>query len=125
MPSFPLEQMSIGELEHAATAPRRFLNLVKGLDVDYAPRPFRCRDLVFRQCPSRTGTYAPRGIFLVPGGRFLLATTEDFLLTLWDLGYNMNVVPKPYPVATSEVCGRLAAGIGCFGDRLLVGAFFR
>ncbi|KAJ3507922.1 hypothetical protein NMY22_g16784 [Coprinellus aureogranulatus] len=119
-PSFPVERMSILELEHAATAPSRFLNLVKRLDLDAAPLPYSSRDLVFRKAPSLEGTHGLRSFYLVPGGRFLLLSTDDLSLVLWDLGHNMNVVPKPYPIATSEKCGYLA-GLRRFGDKLFVG----
>ena len=30
-------------------------------------------------------------------------------LNLWDIGYNMNVAPSAYPLATADNCGKLYA----------------
>ncbi|KAJ3508979.1 hypothetical protein NMY22_g16443 [Coprinellus aureogranulatus] len=90
--------MSNLELEHAATAPQRFLSLVKRIDPDDTLLPLSSRDLIFRRSLHLEDTYIPRRLFLLPGGRFLLVSSEDLSLTLWDLGYNMHIAPKPYPI---------------------------
>ncbi|KAJ3512426.1 hypothetical protein NMY22_g15335 [Coprinellus aureogranulatus] len=97
-PTFPLDNMSNLELEHAATAPKRFLNLIKHLE--------------------------PGRMYLLPGGRFLLVSTKDLSLVLYDLGYSMRYAPDPYPIATSEKWGSVM-GIRRFGDFLFVGTVGR
>ncbi|KAJ3507921.1 hypothetical protein NMY22_g16785 [Coprinellus aureogranulatus] len=103
--SFPIDEMSNSELEHAATAPKRFLNLIKRPGPETTLLPFSSRDIILRQSPSLEGTHKPGRIFLLPGGRYLLVSTVNWTLTLWDLGYNVHAAPKPFPIATSERCG--------------------
>ncbi|KAJ3534715.1 hypothetical protein NMY22_g6797 [Coprinellus aureogranulatus] len=125
-PTFPLDNMSNLELEHAATAPKRFLNLIKHLEPGSAPLPFSSREIFLRQNPllQGQGAHDLRRIYLLPGGRFLLVSTKDLSLVLYDLGYSMRYAPDPYPIATSEKWGSVM-GIRRFGDFLFVGTVGR
>jgi hypothetical protein len=100
--------MSVLDLEHAATAPRRFRSLIQHRDVDEVPLPYSHRQLFFRRAPPLTGTYNVDGLFLIPGGRFMISMSGE-TLNLWDVGYNMNIPPSAYPLATADNCGRLYA----------------
>jgi hypothetical protein len=89
LPSFPIPDMSDLELEQAAIAPHRWIEL--------------CGDFKKQHHPGDTGTILrPRTtriirdsdvpmsyLFLVPGGRYLVVA-GDFGLFVWDLGYVSN-----------------------------------
>ncbi|TEB37192.1 hypothetical protein FA13DRAFT_1786388 [Coprinellus micaceus] len=93
-PTFPMAQMSLMELEHAATSPQRFLSLIRreplSTDSDPNGRPYLVENLM-----------------LVPGGRYLLCTvqmgdSEGHDIAIWDLGYNSKQYLDPYPVKLIE-----------------------
>lgn len=92
LPTFPISEMSIHQLQHAVTAPARMLSILTG------PRKSN-RDVIepFQTCKLFFGKSSSlAGITLLPGGRFLVAGVgED--LGIWDLGnsYQVNLRPKP------------------------------
>jgi hypothetical protein len=90
LPSFPIPDMSGLELEQAAIAPHRLIQLCGvfkkqqigdlGATRILCPRTTRIiKDVAMRSIPS---------LYLVPGGRYLVATTHH--LFVWDLGYVSN-----------------------------------
>lgn len=92
LPTFPIAEMTISQLQYTVTAPARMLSLLT------VPRksnrdvlePFQTCKLFFGKSSSLTG------ITLLPGGRFLVAGVgED--LGIWDLGisYPVNLRTKP------------------------------
>ena len=89
----PIERLSPTELENAALSPFRFANRVDasitgGEDME----PLTTRVLVpelLPLTPTPEGMDIPfdcNSIFLIPGGRFMLADTTDHGLCLWDIG---------------------------------------
>ena len=97
LPSFPVEQMSLDDLEHAALSPRRLRARFQKAD---RTTPF----LTHRVTPhSQGGDLAPNLILtvnLVPGGRFLVTSDRKGELHLWDIGYNVGGHMKMFPIAT-------------------------
>ncbi|KAJ7645087.1 hypothetical protein DFH06DRAFT_954683, partial [Mycena polygramma] len=96
-PSFPLAEMSLDELEHAATACGRFSS--------------RLRHKFFEDCtvwPHHIRSLEPAGqefenLRLIPGGRFLL-TSHERTIQLWDLGNHLRS-PTSLPIASLELAG--------------------
>lgn len=111
--TYPLEKMSVKELEHAASGPHRFIKSIKSYPRpaevgDYTSTAFQVRSFKAFRRPSSTdttykpfGTYELREFALVPGGRFLLTCGKNGLC-LWDLGYSMYAPAKPYPISSIE-----------------------
>lgn len=99
-PTFPVQRMSVLELEHAATAPNRFLEYVKKTPAkNDSVVPYHTRVLQFRR-PGETGaTFSVDALHLIPGGRFLI-TTGSGCLDIWDLGYNGNHSGNVFPLAS-------------------------
>ncbi|KAF6764465.1 hypothetical protein DFP72DRAFT_423288 [Ephemerocybe angulata] len=105
-PTFPMETMSILELEHASTGPVKFLGGVKMYHDEECVRPYLTRTPQLRRERSSHDSYSYDTFHLVPGGRFLL-TSDLNTIWLFDLGYNMNVPVKPLPLATLEGFGEM------------------
>ncbi|KAF5330194.1 hypothetical protein D9611_010616 [Ephemerocybe angulata] len=108
-PTFPMEEMSLLELEHASTGPTRFLNGVKRYQPEEFVRPYLTR--MPQLCRTRNSHDRSSDILhLVPGGRFLFTSGVNLnTVCLFDLGYNMNVPVKSFPLATLEGFGDLGA----------------
>lgn len=92
LPTFPIAQMSIHQLQYAVTAPARMLSLLtvpKKSNRDVLEPVQTCK-LFFGKNSSLTG------ITLLPGGRFLVAGVGEEL-GIWDLGisYRVNLRTKP------------------------------
>lgn len=103
-PSFPLEYMSIKELEHASLAPSRISSLIhKG-----ALRSFVTRILEPRT-PSIVSNVKTdlkcESTFLIPGGRFLVVNSYCHGICLWDLGIHAGKVPEFSPVDVIQQAG--------------------
>ncbi|KAG6908182.1 hypothetical protein DXG01_005835 [Tephrocybe rancida] len=79
LPSFPMETMALKALEHAALAPYRFPCLEMN-DDNWIP-PLSTR--LLRDIRPDFGHF--KGLFLVPGGRFLVTRTSSST-SIWDLG---------------------------------------
>jgi hypothetical protein len=107
-PSFPYDDMSFSELQRAATfgaAPRFTRRLYKS-EGDAVTAPlgaFARRVFIPRVTKSSNVASEDAGALktldLVPGGRFLIITT-DTLVHLWDLGHNATKLIKPHAVAS-------------------------
>ena len=101
----PIEHLSPTELENAALSPFRFVNRVDAtITAREEMEPLATRVLVPNLLPlTRTeGTDIPfdcNSIFLIPGGRFMLADTTDHGLCLWDLGIHPGSPINPSPLA--------------------------
>jgi hypothetical protein len=89
LPSFPIPDMSDLELEQAAIAPHRWMQLCGVFKKQQpgdpgailCPRTTKIiRDVSMRSTPK---------LYLVPGGRYLVAATHNCLF-VWDLGYASN-----------------------------------
>ncbi|KAJ3539996.1 hypothetical protein NMY22_g4482 [Coprinellus aureogranulatus] len=112
------------EIVHAATSPYRLVRLVKDWYEEQI-YPFQSREH-----PQRMGhfsqdmvehvVYEVTNFYLVPGGRFLVASDEDELI-LWDLGYNSKQFIRPFPLTVGERAGQpLAVAPTADGKELLV-----
>lgn len=87
LPSFPLDEMDVGELEYVAISPARFTKLLR-----CSPRN---RDLTSAyEATLRMGSAEVTEHCLAPGGRYLLTVSGDVHFVLWDLGY-MPKAPMP------------------------------
>ncbi|KAI4527959.1 hypothetical protein K525DRAFT_185508 [Schizophyllum commune Loenen D] len=105
--NFDVENMSLEELEHAATAPSRFLRLLQKhastSQSEVTIKPLAKRTLLMR-LPETVTSSSPLAehdgftvICLVPGGRFLAATSERHF-HVWDLGRSGYERMKPLPI---------------------------
>ncbi|KAF8064052.1 hypothetical protein FPV67DRAFT_199842 [Lyophyllum atratum] len=89
MPSFPMEQMSMEELENAALGPLRFSSMLTSRNPDSLPKPHKTRIIEFRSATAGKFGEFQRFDF-IPGGRYLI-TQCDHALLFWDLGANISV----------------------------------
>lgn len=116
-PTYPTEKMSILDLEHAALAPYRMIKLLKAKNLEVPVEPYQTR--IFRCRESNTnavyGRHHPRGIRIVPGGRFVF-TYDVENLHLWDLGYNVNIPIRPSQTAIVNIKHRKIIAIGASRD---------
>ena len=104
-PSFPIPDMSNLELEQAATAPHRWIELCGTFKEQLPGDP---RAIL---CPRTTRSIknvAKSYLFLVPGGRYLVVAGSEGL-SVWDLGYVSNAC-----------CKLIATG----GDELKNGSYY-
>ena len=85
LPSFPILDMSDLELERAAMAPHRWIELCgtfqKQNSNDFSE--------ILRPRTSRVIRHMINSLFIVPGGRYLVTAGSG--LFVWDLGYNSTV----------------------------------
>ncbi|KAJ7250397.1 hypothetical protein C8J57DRAFT_683703 [Mycena rebaudengoi] len=105
LPSFPLTEMALEDLEHAATTTTRFTaRLRREFAQDVKVVPFSKRRITSL---DDTGEEWENMRF-IPGGRFLI-TTSRCTLKLWDLGLHQKCPPKTqlnaYPIASLQVPG--------------------
>ncbi|TRM70485.1 hypothetical protein BD626DRAFT_29524 [Schizophyllum amplum] len=109
--TYDLNNMSLTMLEHTATAPSRFLHLLRKHDTaGGGPHgtlyPMARQSLTLR-LPMRPGMVPVKGdhfkdMLLVPGGRFLLATSQKHF-HIWDLGENAYRGIKPLPIYVDDL----------------------
>lgn len=114
-PTFPLERMSVHEMERASTAPARMLSRFERKLPTSAVLPVRQRTLPLHT-PERVEL-----AYLAAGGRFLTVHTA-YSLQLWDLGYpSREHDEEPRLVASTDTEGKLdqALAVEC-GDKIVV-----
>jgi len=103
LPSFPLKDMSLDDLEHTASCPRRFRAMIQEHDGEQLATPLLTRHFIPR-VPRQLGRASTQTridqMALIPGGRFLLTSTSSGNLFLWDLGVNAGFHMKLFPIAT-------------------------
>jgi hypothetical protein len=103
-PTFPFNKMTTSELEHAVTSPYQFTAILRraanALDACNKLSPRVTRILYCNPPGSPHPLPDISAIYLVPGGRFLLTSSTDFVMSLWDLGYNSNISIDHSPVAS-------------------------
>ncbi|KDQ32021.1 hypothetical protein PLEOSDRAFT_1034484, partial [Pleurotus ostreatus PC15] len=101
---FPIEHMSVRQLEHAVTAPTRFLRrLLQDLSAGNI-RPVSTRIL----SPPDLTSSPINDVKLVTGGRLLIATAAGYQeLQIWDLGFSPASVISPRPVLVKRTNGRI------------------
>ncbi|KAJ7167448.1 hypothetical protein C8R43DRAFT_1121859 [Mycena crocata] len=112
-PSFPMDSMSLLELQDAATSAGRFTKRLykrEGDAVTVPLAPFVRRSFTPRVVKtSNVASEIPgelKTVHLVPGGRFLIVATAT-LVHLCDLGHGANKLIKPHALAST---GLLQAG---------------
>ena len=87
MSSFPFENMSVKELEHAALSPSMLVDRLRNDSCDEARRLEPKRILPFEPSDSEAQSYRCNQPYLVPGGRFLFTkSARNGHIALWDLG---------------------------------------
>ena len=83
LPSFPIPDMSDLELERAAMAPRRWIELCGALQKQHSNEMLHPRTTRIIEDANKSFFY------IVPGGRYLV--TAGIGLFVWDLGYVSTV----------------------------------
>ena len=101
--------MTVSELEYASLSPHLFINVVKRYDG--TRDRVACRTRIFDGRRILAPGRAPEPIFdvdsmyLVPGGRYLIASGGDDVRTflcLWDIGYGAHAPMKVLPLTIWE-----------------------
>jgi len=93
LPSFPIPDMSLLELERAATAPSRWIMLSSSKDRNPNKLlPSRTTRITNNSIPFTLDDLTLQNLYLVPGGRYLVASSGLSRRTcdcvgVWDLGY--------------------------------------
>lgn len=86
-PSFPIEEMGLGDLQRASVGPTVWKNKVHrhaALGMD-SPLPFVERTFERDYEPGLRRGILFDYVKFIPGGRYLISASEKFI-TLWDLG---------------------------------------
>ncbi|KAI4526787.1 hypothetical protein K525DRAFT_188364 [Schizophyllum commune Loenen D] len=119
-PTYDLIQTSRLRLEHAATAPRRFFELLMNsgsLDLQDAQKLHAISKRLLelrlpRSSAANLGFNARENTFrefhLLPGGRFLLARSSESV-HFWDLGTNATGMVEPFPIYHQRIKDLLGA----------------
>lgn len=102
--------MTLSQLEHATTAPSRFLRVLRRAATVEDPNNKRVPLTFTTRIVHHPDLIQDSNIFLVPGGRFLLISDATGVMSLVDLGYHLHATAKPvasirfdYAVSTFEV----------------------
>ena len=97
--TFPTNDMTTSQVEHAATSPARFVaHLHCNLPLPSSIQPMYTRILSFHAKNTSLDSY-----FLVPGGRYLVTSLRNGRIQLWDLGFSANMAIAPNPLASTDV----------------------
>ena len=96
--------MTISQLEFAVTSPFRFTIALKRAATALHPHnnrvPYMMTRIVHHHDPRNSDLILENlTIYLVPGGRFLLASSTTGVLSLMDLGYDPHALTEPISVA--------------------------
>ncbi|KAF8801990.1 hypothetical protein BYT27DRAFT_7173545 [Phlegmacium glaucopus] len=86
LPSFPIPDLTILELEHAAMAPRRWIELCTAVESHDSGAELCSRTIRIINSPFATRCCE---LFIVPGGRYLVGYWPEGIF-VWDLGYTSN-----------------------------------
>ncbi|KAJ7827020.1 hypothetical protein B0H14DRAFT_3721850 [Mycena olivaceomarginata] len=100
--TYPMENMSLRDLEHAATSPARFIAQIskEWAEGDVIPA-FHTRLFQPRLPKSAPGNLGETALMrLVPGGRYLVTATDLARISVWDLGWRPAEVLNPYPLVS-------------------------
>ncbi|KAJ7016004.1 hypothetical protein C8F04DRAFT_626851 [Mycena alexandri] len=104
--TYPIEKMSLRDLEHAATSPARF---IAQISKDWSSRadgglvPAFSTRLLQPRLPKLTPGHLGELLLmrLVPGGRYLVTTSDIGRMSIWDLGYGPAAILNPYPLLST------------------------
>jgi len=94
LPSFPISDMSDLELEKAAMAPRRWIELCGAYEKQHLDDPGavlcpRATRFINDSLPIEVN-YSITSFFIVPGGRYLVVSSYDGGIYVLDLGYSSS-----------------------------------
>ncbi|KAK7044780.1 F-box domain-containing protein [Favolaschia claudopus] len=100
--TFPMENMSLRDLEHAATSPARFIaHLSKQRETEEIIPALSTRIFQPRLPRPLTGISGDISrMRLIPGGRYLVTTSNLARMSVWDLGHRPAAIIKPYPLVS-------------------------
>jgi len=87
--------MTLLQLEHATTAPSRFLRVLRLAATVRDPNNKRIPLACTTRIVHHPDLSQDSNIFLVPGGRFLLISDTTGVMSLVDLGYDLHAAAKP------------------------------
>ncbi|KAF8805718.1 hypothetical protein BYT27DRAFT_7142220 [Phlegmacium glaucopus] len=103
LPSFPIPDMTVLELEHAAMVPRRWIELCAAFQKQHP------NDSGAKLCSRTTriidnplAAMVDTEIFIVPGGRYLISHSYTGIF-VWDLGYTSSADCKLIASVAQEV----------------------
>ena len=93
--TFPVGEMTIPQLQRAATSPGRFVAFLRReLRPPKIRLPNKCIEPTsIRELPGEFDS-----AFLVPGGRYILTMREFEIIELWNIGFSVNSVIPSSPV---------------------------
>ena len=114
LPSFPLERLSVKELEAVASGPIRFASLMKRhggtnaqMDRMAVSRQLPRHERIltfdvsgFEDLPEDMSSDVPN-LYLIPGGRFLVLDWRN-VLQLWDLGVFLSESSRKDPILLAQ-----------------------
>ncbi|KAF8802153.1 hypothetical protein BYT27DRAFT_6771427 [Phlegmacium glaucopus] len=90
LPSFPIPDMTVLELEHAAMAPRRWIELCAAFQKQHPNSGAKLCARTTRIINNPLAAMADNPeIFIVPGGRYLISQSSRGIF-IWDLGYTSS-----------------------------------
>ena len=105
LPSFPIPDMSDLELERAAMAPRRWIELCSAFEKQHYNDS---SEMLHQRKTTKIFEETANSFFIVPGGRYLV--TSGIGVFVWDLGY----------VSTVDCKLVASAGLGDYFEDCLV-----
>ncbi|KII87670.1 hypothetical protein PLICRDRAFT_644115 [Plicaturopsis crispa FD-325 SS-3] len=101
--TFPVKEMTLSQLEHAATAPRRLISRIQTHGTAKPMKPMSTRTIRVPQANDISNFVTFTHSQIVPGGRFLVTQSTTDLLALWDLGFGAK--DHPYHIASIKLGG--------------------
>ncbi|KAF8805721.1 hypothetical protein BYT27DRAFT_7103860 [Phlegmacium glaucopus] len=119
LPSFPIPDMTVLELEHAAMAPRRWIELCAAFQKQHpidSGAKLCSRTIRIIDNPLAAIADDPE-IFIVPGGRYLVSDSSTGIF-IWDLGYTSSADCKLIASVEREVQSQNASMVQATPDGL-------
>ena len=94
LPSFPISDMSDLEIEKAAMGPRMWIELCSAYEKRHLNEPGstlcpRSTRIINDSFPTEVDSDSTE-IFIVPGGRYLVSSASESIISVLDLGYTSS-----------------------------------
>ena len=94
LPSFPISDMSDSEIEKAAMGPRMWIELCSAYEKQHLNEPGatlcpRSTRIINDSFPTEVDSDSTE-IFIVPGGRYLVSSSSESIISVLDLGYTSS-----------------------------------
>ena len=92
IPSFPISDMSDSEIEKAAMGPRMWIELCGAYERFIEPGAIlspRSTRIINDSFPTEVDSYYT-DFFIVPGGRYLVSSSPESVISVLDLGYTSS-----------------------------------